>query len=296
MPSKANLTKMTNLNSVTVRQVDFVSRFATSWEALANIIGITRLIEKVAGQTLKVITASVTLSTTAVGEGEEIPYSISNVTETPIAEAEFEKYCKAVSIEAINKYGYDDAVARTDTAFLNQLQKNICAKFYTFLATGTLTGTYSTFQMGLAMSKANVLNVFSAMDLDASEVVGFVNVQDFYEYLGGADITVQTVFGMQYIQNFMGYRVIFLCDATRVARGKIYATPVENIVCYYINPATSDFAKAGLEFEVDGETPLVGFHTEGDYRTLVTENTAIMGVYLFAEYLNGIANTTISNT
>jgi hypothetical protein len=60
-------------------------------------------------------------------------------------------------------------------------------------------------------------------------------------------------------------------------------------VLYYINPADSDFARAGLEFRVDGETPLIGFHVDGNYSTLVSESTALMGMVLFAEYIDGIA-------
>lgn len=293
MPAKDNLTKTTN-STATPRAIDFVSRFSASWEALMNILGITRMIEKVPGQTMKVVKASVTLTDgTQIGEGEEIPYSIANITEEPIGEATFEKYAKAVSIELINKNGYDVAVEKTDNAFLAELQKRVKNRMYTFLNTGLLTATDTTFQMALAMSKGRVLDAFSAMGLESTEVVAFVNILDFYQYLGGATISTQTAFGMTYVQDFLGYRVIFLCNDSEVARNTIVATPVENMVAYYINPATSDFARAGLEFTVDGETPILGFHTEGDYRTLVSENTAIMGLYLFAEYLNAIAVETI---
>ena len=37
-----------------------------------------------------------------------------------------------------------------------------------------------------------------------------MNVMYLYDYLGGADITIQTEFGFQYIKNFMGYSTVFL--------------------------------------------------------------------------------------
>lgn len=300
--AKANLTAMADID-INAREIDFVSRFAMDWRKLQEVMGISRMIEKVPGQTLKVITASVTLANGAVGEGEEIPYSKAEVEESPITEATLLKYKKGVSIEAINKYGYADAVARTDTALLHQLQSNIMAQFFAFMLTGTASGTtsnnvftpstYSTFQMACAMARASVIEKFEGMNLAVTEIVGFANVSDFYEYVGSANLTVQTAFGLNYIENFMGYNRIFLCDSNKIPSGKFVAIPVENLVAYYINPSTSDFAMAGLEFTVDGETPLVGFHTEGNYSTLVSENTAIMGVYLFAEYLDGIAVVTI---
>ena len=39
-----------------------------------------------------------------------------------------------------------------------------------------------------------------------------------------------------------------------------------------------------------GETNLIGFHTQGNYNTAVSEAFAIMGLTLFAEYIDAIAN------
>ncbi len=74
------------------------------------------------------------------------------------------------------------------------------------------------------------------------------------------------------------------------------ATPAENIVLYYIDPSDSDYSKAGLEFRTDGESNLIGVHVGGNYGTVVSEITAILGMVLFAEYLDGIAVITISNS
>lgn len=285
--AKDNLTKTANV-AVTAREVDFVSRFQANWDGLLDIMGVSRPIRKTPGVVLKSKVATVSLEN-SVGEGEEIPYSLATVNEVPYAEVGIEKYAKAVSIEAIKDHGYDVAVAKTDNAFLNQLQSRVMNMFYTYLATGSNTGAFGTFQMALARAKGNVLAKFKALQLDVTEVVGFVNINDFYSYLGAAEITVQTQFGMTYIQNFLGYRVIFLCGDNEVAPGKVIATPVENVVFYYVDPSDSDFAKAGLEYTTVGVTPLIGFHTVGNYGTAVSECFAILGLVLFAEYLDGIA-------
>lgn len=295
MAAKANLTKDANVQTA-AREIDFVSRFSKNWQGLIDIMGIMRPIRKENGVTLKQKSASITLQSGSVGEGEEVPYSLASVIETPIAEMSIEKYAKAVSIEAIKAHGYDNAVAMTDTAFLNQLQSNVMNQFYTFLTTaaGATTDSFPTFQKALAMAKANVLNEFKKLQLTATEVVGFVNLMDLYDYLGDADITVQTQFGMTYIQNFLGYRVIFLCSDNEISSGTVVAVPVENINLYYVDPSDSDFARAGLQYTVDGVTPLLGFHTQGNYNTVVSECFAIMGLTLFAEYANGIAIMTVS--
>lgn len=286
--AKANLTKTTDID-VTAREIDFVTRFGLNWEHLREIMGIMRFIRKAPGTVLKSKTATVTLQSGNVGEGEEIPYSQAKIVETPYAEMTIEKYAKAVSIEAINEYGYDTAVGMSDEAFLFELQGNVTSRFYSYLNTGTLTSTESTWQRALAMAKGNVINKFKQMNRTATQIVAFVNVLDLYDWLGDKDITVQSDFGFTYIKNFMGYSTVFLLSDDEIQRGRVIATPVENIVCYYVNPAESDFARAGLVFRVAGDTPLIGFHAQGNYSTAVSESFALMGMTLFAEYLDGIA-------
>lgn len=291
--AKENLIMTADIQ-VTAREVDFVSRFENTWEHLREILGIMRPIKKQPGAVLKSKYVEGTLQSGNVAEGAEIPYSKFVVKEKPYAEMTIEKYAKAVSIEAIKDHGYENAVQMTDDQFLFELQENVTDKFYAYLNTGSLTSTESTFQMALAMAKGKVVNKFKQMHKNATGVVGFVNVLDVYEYLGAADITVQNQFGFQYLKDFMGYNTIFLLSENEIPRGKVIATPVENIVMYYVDPADSDFVKAGLVYTTGvAETNLIGFHTQGNYNTAVSEAFAIMGLTLFAEYLDGIAVITV---
>lgn len=292
MAAKANLITTTDIQ-VTARELDFATRFGNNWDHLREILGIMRPIRKTPGAVLKSKYAEGTLQNGLVGEGEEIPYSKFTVKEKTYAEMTIEKFAKAVSIEAIKDHGYDNAVQMTDDQFLFELQADVTGRFYEYLATGTLTSTEATFQMALAMAKGNVLNKFKTMHKTVTEVVAFVNVLDVYKYLGTADITIQSQFGMQYIENFMGYRTIFLLGDNEVPQGKVYATAVENIALYYVDPSDSDFARAGLVYTTAGETPLLGFHTQGNYNTAVSEAFAVMGLTLFAEYLDAIAVVTV---
>lgn len=291
--AKENLTKSANI-AVTAREIDFVTRFGQNWEHLMQILGIMRPIKKQNGAVLKSKKANIVLQNGNVGEGEDIPYSVANVEEVTYGEMTIEKYAKATTIEAIKEHGYDNAVAKTDNAFLNELQNNVCDRFYTYLKTGSLTSNQTTFQKALAMAKGNVVNKFKQLHLDCTEVVAFVNVLDVYEYLGDKDITIESKFGFQYIKDFMGYRVVFLLSDAEIPQGKVIATPVENIVLYYVDPSDSEFAKAGLVYRTAGATPLIGFHAQGNYNTAVSEVFAIMGLTLFAEYLDGIAVVTVT--
>lgn len=295
MPAKTNLI-MTNDIHVTAREIDFVTRFERNWQHLRDILGIMRPIKKQPGAVLKSKYAEGTLQSGKVGEGEEIPYSKFTVKEKTYAEMTIEKYAKAVSIEAIKDHGYENAVQMTDDEFLFQLQTDVTGRFYDYLKTGTLTSTETTFQMALAMAKGRVENKFKQMHRNVTGVVGFVNILDVYEYLGAAEITIQNQFGFQYMKDFMGFNTIFLLSDSEIPRGQVIATPVENIVLYYVDPNESDFARAGLVYTVSGETNLIGFHTQGNYHTAVSEAFAVMGLTLFAEYIDAIAVITIDET
>lgn len=291
--AKENLTTAQNMD-VTAREIDFVTRFGDSWQHLKDILGVMRLVKKAPGTMLKSKTATVTLQSGDVGEGEAIPYSAVAINEKDYEKVTVQKFSAAVTLEAINDYGYDVAVQMTDDAFLAELQGNVTNKFYTYLKTGGLTAEESSWQRALAMAKGAVLNKFKKIHKTATKVVGFVNVMDLYDYLGDKDITVQSEHGFTYIKNFLGYDTIFLLSDEEIPSGTVIATPVENVVLYYVDPSADDFAKAGLSYTVDGETPLIGLHIYGNYGTAVSELFAIMGMTLFAEYQDGIAVYTVA--
>ncbi len=276
-------------SGVTEREIDFVSRFSRNWDALRDILGISRPIRKEPGTKLIAYKASVALESGNVDPGEVIPYSKATIVQAALSDLSVEKYAKAVPIEDVAKYGAEIAIEKSDDAFLAELQNSVLSKFYTFLNTGSLTNNQTTFQMALSMAKGLVVNKFKAMRKTATAVVGFVNVLDVHEYIGAANITVQNKFGFDYVKDFMGYSTLFLMSDADIQRGRVVALPVENIDLYYIDPGDSQFARLGLNYAVDGETNLIGFHAQGNYSTAVGESYALMGMALWAEYLDGIA-------
>lgn len=293
--AKENLTITTDI-AVKAREVDFVTSFAKNWQALMDIIGIMRPVRKQNGTKLVSYEASVELQDGAVGEGEEIPYSKAAVKEVEHEDLTIEKYAKAVSIEAVNQWGVDNAIVRTDEAFLDELQAIVMNNFYAYLKKGTLTDTEDTFQMAMAMAIGLVKNKFKKLHRNASNIVLFVNINDVYKYLGAANITVQNQNGIDYLKNFMGANTVILGSDEEIPSGTVIGAPVDNIVLYYIDPADSDFQKLGLNYTVEGVTNLIGFHANGNYNTAVGESFAIMGMKLWAEYLDAISIVTFGST
>lgn len=296
MAAKTNVTT-TAQYTTTAREVDFVTRFNDNWDALRTILGIMRPIRKAPGTKLVSYKAEVDgglKGGSTVAEGDEIPFTKMKVSPVAYGDIEVAKYAKSVTIESVAKYGAEVAVEKTDDAFLVALQNKVLGDFYTFLATGSLALTPKTWQLALAQAKGKVLAKFMGMDKDVTEVVGFANIMDFYDYLGDKEITTQTMFGLTYVQNFLGYNTLFLLPDKYVAAGKVIATPVENIDLYYVDPSDSDFAKLGLNYTVKGETNLIGVHVEGDYSRATGDMYAIMGMKLWAEYLDGIAVATVT--
>lgn len=293
--AKENLITTAQINT-TVRAIDFANSFTDTWQHLKDIMSAMRMIRKAPGTALKSKYVEGELQAAKTAEGEPTPYSQYEVKEKFLGEMTIEQYAKGVSIQSIEEYGYDDAVAMTDAQFLADLQGNVADRFWAFLKTGTLTADpVATFQMAMAKSKGLVVNEFKKMRKTITEVAAFVNVQDVYDYLGAAPITEQNQFGWNYLKDFMGYKIVFLLSDNEIERGHVFATPVNNMILYYTDPADSEYAKAGFKYEVaDMDISLIGVNVEANHNTGVSEMNVVMGLFLFAEYLNGIAHVTLA--
>ena len=264
-----------------VRDVDFTQRFEAGIGTLMKMLGVTRKIEKRAEETLKAYKVTGTLESGTVTEGEVIPLSKYSTTYTAVGTAELKKWRKVTTAEAISSKGYGQAVNDTNNRMLKDIQKKIRKQFIDFLATGSGEATGE----GLQAAMAQVWGQMQVLWEDtAIETVYFMNPLDVADYLGKAQITTQTAFGMSYIENFLGMGTAIL--ASDVPKGKIYATAAENIVLYYIPVTSSDMAQA-FDLTADA-TGLVGIHTGPTYNNLSAETVAASGVGLFAENLGGI--------
>lgn len=279
---------------VRAREIDFVTSFGQNMQALLDVMGIARMIRKENGSVLRVREASGVLQSGDVAEGDIVPLSQYEVTEKDFDTIKIQKYKKGVSIEAIAEKGYEAAVAMTDEEFTADLQNVVMTKFYDMLKMGSLTSHETSWQMAFAMAIGRVKNKFETMGRTATGIAVWVNTLDVYKYLGAAQITMQTAFGVNYVRNFMGADIMFI--SSQIPENTVIATPLNNIVAYYVDPSAPEFARAGLVYTTDPATGLIGFNVQGNYDRVISELNAIMGVRLFAEYLDAIAYISVGSS
>lgn len=280
--------------TVNPREVDFVTSFGNDLSALTEVLGIAQPIRKANGAQLVGKTVTGTLESGDVPEGEEIPFSQFSVEPVSYETISVRKYAKALTLETVIENGVETSVGMTDEEFKQQLIDVILADMYNALLAGTLTAEENTFQMAVSMAVGRVKDKFKKMHKAATGVAVFVNTLDVYSYLGGAQITVQTAFGMDYVEKFLGADIVFF--SSEVPQGRVIATPVNNMKVYYVDPGDSEFAQIGLEYTADPEVPYIGFHTEGNYRRAQSEDYAIMGIKIFFEYVDAVAVVTITDS
>lgn len=270
-----------------VRAVDFNLQFGGGIAKMIEALGVTRKIKVQEGTTLKMIKVTGTLQNGTVAEGDLIPLSKYKTDEVPVASAKLSKWRKSTTAEAILKGGYDQAVGATTDKMLKDIQKGIRGDLFTFMATGTGEAT----GVGLQAALANGWGKLSVLfEDDAVETVFFLNPMDVADYLGTAQVTMQTVFGMTYIKNFLGLGDVLLNSS--VPQGKYYATAKDNIVLYFVDVAAGDIAKA-FELTVD-ETGYIGIREYADNDHACVSDLVMSGVTFFPERIDGVVVGTIS--
>ena len=274
-------------NVARVRMIDFNLQFNGSIRKLAEALGVTRKIAVQEGAALKAIKVTGTLQNGAVAEGELIPLSQYVAEEVAVGEVTLGKWRKATTAEAILKGGYDQAVGMTTDKLVKDVQKNIRTDLFTFMATGTGAASGNGLQAALAngWGKLQVL-----WEDDAVETVYFLNPMDVADYLGTAQITMQTAFGMNYIENFLGLGTVFLNAS--VPQGKYYATAKENIIMYFVNVAAGDI-KTAFQLTTD-ETGYIGIREYLDEDHARVMDLVMSGITFFPERIDGIVVGTIA--
>lgn len=288
MAAETNVIKKAQIAKV--REVDFAILFGENVKNLIKMLGVTRKIPVVAGTALKKLTVTGTLDDGIVAEGDIIPLSQYQTTYTTVAEASLLKWRKATTAEAILKGGYDQAVNETNKKMLMDIQKSIRSAFVTDLASGTGTASGVGLQAALANAWGKLQVLFEDDDV---QMVTFMNPMDAADYLGTANISVQSAFGMSYVENFLGLGTVIMTGA--VTAGTFYSTVAENIVAYYVNVAEANGLGDAFDFTTDPETGFIGVHEEGNYTRMQEETVAVAGVTFFAERNDGVIVGTIGS-
>lgn len=291
MAAETNLIKAENMKKV--RELDFVQQFThNSLDKLIEVLGVTRKIPMMEGTTLYTYTVSGTLHSGSVDEGDVIPLSEYEVTKTPVGEITLKKWRKAVSAEAIKKSGYNNSVVATDQKMLKDVQAGVRSNFFGFL-NGTITGSTVVTGVGLQAALANAWGQLQVLfEDDTAEAVYFVNPLDVADYLGKANITVQTVFGMNYVEDFLGLGTVIM--SSRITQGTFLATAKQNLIMYYLT-MNGDIANA-FQLTAD-ELGVIGIKSgyQNEERAQI-ESLVMSGIEFLPEYAAGVVKGEIDDS
>lgn len=276
-------------DTVVALDVEFAANFNQDLDRLTEILGIFGPEIIAAGTAMYQYKITGTLSAESVEEGDETPLTKYTLTKESIGEIEFKPYRKLTTAQAILKGGVENAVRKTDEKMVKDIRANVLEKFFTFLKTGTGEADKAeTLQMALAQADAKLSDTLEKNNDSAGSIIHFVNPYDIATYLGNANVTTQTAFGMNYLEAFLGVTNVFITN--RVEKGTLWVTPAENIHLYGVDFAA--LADAGIVYDVqDGS--LIGVHHDVNYPRNSAETYAATGCTLLAEVKDYIVKGTI---
>lgn len=285
MAAESNLINASDLAPAI--SIDLASNFAKSIKALQEILGISTLQPVPVGSTAKQYKLVAGTLNAQSAEGDIIP--LTEVTRQAVANISIglNAYRKSTSAQAIQAVGRDMAINGTDEALISKIQGAIKAAFFTSLATGTGTVTGATLQPALANAWGKVKEYFE--DYDATPV-HFISVDDAATYLGSATISLQTEFGMTYVENFLGLGTVVICPS--LDAGEFYSTAKENLRAVYV-PATSGDVGQSFGLNAD-ETGLIGFTHQAQVDRATIDTLILTGVTFFPEMVDGVFKGTIN--
>ena len=284
MIKKADLAK--------AREIDYVWKFVDDIRGLMLLLGTTRPIRVKSGTVLTAyVTTGELIDGSSVEEGATIPLSNFKTEVAFTKTASLNKYRKASSAESILKGGFDQAVIDTNKKALSEAHKAIKTALVSSLTPGS--GTTSAGGIGLQKTLANAAAKLAIKFEDTDyEPVHFVNPEDLGDYLGNAQISLQSKYGLKYLEDFLGLGMVIVMSG--ISKGTTVSTAKENIQAYFVDVNEDNGLGEAFEFTTD-ETGLVGVHSVADYSNLSYATTMIDGIDFFPERVDGIVLGTISN-
>lgn len=272
-----------NFSNLDARSVDYAYRFGENFSKFIEALGITRQIPVQDGFTLTMYKAPIVeLADGDVGEGELIP--LSKVTPQPAETKEItlEKYRKVTTVEAIQKYGRDEAINRTDDALIKEVQKGIRDYLFTTIKThGTEQDNLNpgTLQGALASAWGSLEVLFEDDEITA---VAFVNPMDVANEIANKEITLETSFGLRYYVDVTGTVVIL---NNTIPKGEVYATAADNLQVAYITASSEAFKEFNMFTDEFG---YIGVSHGQQLETLSVQTVLVSGVLIFPERLDGM--------
>ncbi len=267
--------------------VDFTSRISKNIVELQKLLGITDLIPMSAGTDIKIYKWDVGELADQVEEGKTIGLTKVRRTLANTISLALDKYRRNTTAETIQKVGRDIAINQSDEKLVGKVQKETKKSLYAALKKGSGTVTGATLQAVLANLWAKLQEYYEDEDVTP---VYFINQQDVADYLGTAQITMQTAFGFTYIENFLGLGTAII--SPQVTAKNPIATAKENMRGAYV-PMSGDVAQT-FALMADS-TGLVGMTHSINSRDASVDTLLMSCVKFFPEFEDGVFIGTIGN-
>ena len=267
--------------------VDFTSRISKNIVELQKLLGITDLIPMSAGTDIKIYKWTVDELADQVGEGKTIGLTEVRRTLANTISLALDKYRRNTTAEAIQKVGRNIAINQSDEKLVGKVQKETKKSLYAALKKGSGTVSGTTLQTVLANLWAKLQEYYEDEDVTP---VYFINQQDVADYLGTAQITMQTAFGFTYIENFLGLGTAII--SPQVTAKNPIATAKENMRGAYV-PMSGDVAQT-FALMADS-TGLVGMTHSINSRDASVDTLLMSCVKFFPEFEDGVFIGTIGN-
>lgn len=272
-----------------VISIDHTNQLVAGIKSLRTVLGIVDIKPMAEGTTIKMYKTTQKNTPDQVAEGEIIGLTKVERKLVKTFELVLKKFRKATTAESIQKVGKDKAVNETDTVFMRNIQKGIKADFFAFIKAGTGIATNlakkeatasNSIQGAIAGVWAKLSAYFEDMDV---EPIYFFNPLDVATYLANTAITVQTAFGFQYVENFLGLGTVVLDNSVEV--GKAKGTVKQNLNAAYIPTSGAVGSTFGMTSD---ETGMVAMKHFLDDKTAAINTLVFEGVTFYAEDASGI--------
>lgn len=219
--------------------------------------------------------------------GAEIAGSDITLKEVELGSIEFKATNVETTYQDIQKYGKAIAIDKRDKRLMQLIGDHIETTLVNNMvnkAEGAVEGASYKSVLARAKGRVKVQQGFKG-----ASVFAFVNTEDYYEYLSDADLSTQTMFGMEYVESFLGFERIFFSD--KIEAGKVVVTATENLNLAYV-PATGEaFSAIGLTSTENG---LVGFKHHVDDKKGIIYTTAQFAIEGYAERVDAVVVGTIA--
>ncbi len=273
--------------------IDYVNRFGTGVQTLQQLLGISSLMSVPRGASVKTYKYTADIKDGNVAEGDYIPLSkVSRALDKTI-EMTLQKFRRNTSAEAIQDKGLALALNDTDSQFVGAIEAQVKSDLIEAITSTTATSPSGDGLQGALAQMWGALNVIFE---DITNVGGtpsfvfFANPTDVATYLGSAQVSTQTAFGLDYLESFLGLGTLILSG--KIPVGSVFGTAAGNINIAYVPASGGDVAQTfGLTSDATG---LVGITHSTATVNATVDTLLLTGVKIFPEVSDAVLKGTIA--